>query len=190
LVVIKGAKPNNGVYTGILRACGRLGEVGRGPLALGAACGISKGYHGKGRITYTGGGANPGDKNGHIYSLHDITWKTSTGGVFPFYASGQDGLIAKNKHGRDLVIGILVVMADPNAGQRGFPGCQKKSTKGDAKTPGQDVGGRRFAVRGTFNIWNNAWIDPQQGNEAPGLCKKDNNPMCLYKSKKPQTPKA
>jgi hypothetical protein len=191
LTVIKAGKPNNGSYTGTLKACGRLGAVGKGPAALGAACGISKGYHGKGRVTYTGGGAIPNDKNGKIYSLHDITWKSSVGGTFPFYASGQDGTIIKGESGHDLVTGVIQTAPGGGTLEQGGLGCALKSAKGNAKTDGQDVGARRFGVRGTFAIVNNGWVDPQQGNTTPGICKNSAlTSPCAYDSKKPQTSKS
>jgi hypothetical protein len=184
LIVIKTGKNNNGSYAGVLKMCGRLGELGRGPTAIGASCGVSKGYHGKGRITF-----NSGDKTGQIYSLHDITWKISAGGTHEFTASGQDGVIAKGAHGRDMVKGVLQTMPDLTGGQLGFPGCAIKSQNAAAKNAAADMGGRRFSMVATFSIVNGAWVDPQGGNTTPGVCKHDTNPLCLFKSKPPQSAK-
>lgn len=169
-------KPNPGISTGHLNACGRLAPAGsRVAGGVGAACGMSKGYHGKGRFHLTGGPAT-----GDVYSLHDLTWKLTAAGSLAFTASGQPGTMDKYESGADLVTGTIQA-------QGGFP-CLQKSGSAESKTGGAQT----FVVAGVFKIFHNAWRDPQEiaeGQQTPVICKDTGNTTCLYDSKSKQVPK-
>lgn len=174
-----------GDSTGRLRACGRLGPVGPEGAQIGAACGMSKGYHGKGSIIFNEG--EPKDQNNGAgdaeidYWLHNITWKLTEAGTIVLWASGSKDPMAKGDKGEDMVLGEIQA--------QGGQDCLTKTDPGNPKGPGA----RRFIVAGAFEIINDAWNDPQDpledGTKVPFICKETGNATCFYKDKKEQTPK-
>lgn len=158
--------------TGTLKACGRLTKmfsaVGGG---LGAACGSSKGWDGKGSVTA------PGKKT--IW-LDKLGWKAS---VTTFVVTGQavqadtaDEAKAKKSGANDVVVAVIQTFGGA------VPGCTSKVGSGnDPNKSGGAGSDTAFVINGAFAIANGAYPNP---NGLPGTCKTGLANGCLYDPKK------
>ena len=160
--------------TGELDLCGWLTDVSR--TGTGPACGSSKGHNGRGQMLFVGGGG---------INLFDLGWKASAGGTLPVTAKYQafntEDDDEKNKLAK---WGNLTGQAQAQGGARCLEAkdCANQKTAGPA-TPG--CGAQNFTVLGTFELVHvgDGKEDVVRLNDAPGTCKSDTDPTCLYDEK-------
>lgn len=144
LVAVGQSQAGDGVFTGFVNVCGYLSHVPN-TLAkkenrhsgLGAACGASKGHHGKGlaHIVNVATGAVADLK------LYDIGWKAAVGGALPILGGYQEyhptKPVKKDKFGT--IMGVV------NA-RGGALDCAGEANNGN--------GAQSFAVDGEFELIN------------------------------------
>ena len=152
---------------GVLKVCGRLtkvvDEAGGG---LGAACGASKGWDGKGTIDWDDD-LYPGKPT--IW-LKDLVWKTSVGGTLPVTGEANqapDEEASKEKGKPDFIVATVQA-------QGATPCASKTGTK-----PNKSGGATTFNVAGTYEIANGT----ADQNVGP-MCKSGMDEGCLYDEKK------
>ena len=152
------------LHVGLLKACGRLTKMNSNVNGgMGAACGASKGWDGRGTVHFP-------DKGVTIW-LKELGWKVSVGGTLPVTGravQAPDETAAKQKlpNSNDLVV------ADVNA--RG-DGCTGKNDANKDAGPGA----RDFAVVGTYEI-----VQGSPPDQSAGPYCKSGGPTCLYQTKK------
>lgn len=160
---------------GNVSICGRLNPtLSKVPLpgqvkpGIGASCGLSKAYGGKGVITYTTGGKPD-------VWLTDVGWKNSAATMLPVVGRahvGGDPGTGKNKPGtRDYLIAVV------NA--QGGAACASKSQTDTSNNKG---GATSFVVRGLYWIYNGITEVDQQAT--PVICKSTARIECAYADKK------
>lgn len=111
-----------------LRACGKLGPVQA--LGIGAHCGISRGFAGKGTVNVPGLGD-------HVHLLN-LGWITSAGGTLPVTGNTANP-------GSKVKTGTVIALTQAQGGAD----CLNKGPGGDgAKGPGA----RNFTVVGAFAV--------------------------------------
>lgn len=170
-------------------ACGMLGPVGKTVFpnlrsnkephesnppkpGLGAACGVNKGWGGRGRIEKF---------DGTVIFLRDLAWKTDVIGTIVL--TGQAVASDKNKPAHDMVVAVVQT--------RGGFACITKTDNTPEQVGGhkkqEDEGAQLFDVFGTFTISNGT--SPNLNN-LPATCKSDADPSCFYQTKKTPAPKS
>lgn len=176
--------PGPAVVEGQLHLCGYLKRVGGGTLApnthIGAACGMSKGYNGKGQLKWT-----ELDGAVHWLNIQDLEWKFTISGTLPILGKYQqeftnpDGSrgTKSDKYGQLIALAIV----------RGGSSCtQPQAPDKNNCTLMVDCGAQVFDVDAVFLLVNRgAKSNVVRWNDLPGFSK----PGPLYKAKENQKPK-
>ena len=149
---------------GVFKICGRLtkmvDEAGGG---LGAACGASKGWDGRGTINWV-------DPAKDTIWLKDLVWKTDVSGTWIVTGEAnqaEEEDESKNKAKNDFI--TMTIQA-----QGGSPCLTKSGIK-----PHKSGGADRFTMVGEYTIANGT----ADQNAGP-LCKSGLDDACLYDEKK------
>lgn len=161
---------------GDLHLCGKLGEVaGRLGGGLGAACGMSKGWDGRGTVLYA---------DGVSVHLTDLEWKASAGPNFVVFGDVHE---SKGSKLGGQVVAILNVF--PAAGEE-FDCFGKPFFIGGESDPHTKTGGATlFDVTGVFTVFPTQ--TPLFDWNFPTItCKDDSGMFCLYGPKKEPPPKS
>ena len=152
-------------HVGTLKACGRLTKMNSNVNGgMGAACGASKGWDGRGSIHFP-------DKGVTIW-LKELGWKVSVGGTLPVTGravQAADEPTAKQKlpNSNDQVV------AEINAS--GAAACANKNDANKAAGPGATL----FTANGTYEL-----LQGSPPDQSAGPYCKSGGPTCLYQTKK------
>lgn len=169
--VISAFKPES---PGKLVVCGRLTKMHSAVNGgLGAACGASKGYDGRGTVKF------PGKTT---VWLKNLGWKVSVGGTLPVTGEANQATteaLSKDKPKGDFIVATVQAQgAGPCTEKGGDPGDPAKSD-----TPG-NRGATSFIVVGNYEIANK--VTGMEGNQNVGPeCKNGLAAGCLNDPKKP-----
>lgn len=131
--MVGASQGTTGAYAGFFDVCGYLESmVDAAGQEVGASCGPSKGFHGKGRARSDDGLLD--------IKLYNIGWKAVVGNVIPVYGEYQDYLIGSGQKGKKGIV-YAIVMANP-----------------DDASPTDCVDGpygeQEFDITGTFDLTN------------------------------------
>lgn len=154
---VPGVNPPPHLYSatngwGRLRACGQLGPVGVPPVTLGAACGVSHGFNGVGRVDF----GPPNDvpppfpfnqlpkpaPTDISLQLRDLEWITSAGGTLPV-----TGVVEDPSNGKKVVGTIVAAVQAQGAGP-----CANERKNTAPKTKQNGDGAVAFQVVGTYTV--------------------------------------
>ena len=152
------------LHVGLLKACGRLTKMNSNVNGgMGAACGASKGWDGRGTVHFP-------DKGATIW-LKELGWKVSVTGTLlvtgrAVQAPNETAAKAKLPASNDQVVAEVNTRGD---------GCTGKNDANKNAGPGAT----HFAVVGTYEIVQGS---PPDQSTTP-YCK-SGGPTCLYQTKK------
>lgn len=164
-----------GVFkVGLFKACGRSTQMFSAVAGgIGASCRSSKGWDGKGTISYPDDG-DPTRAKDTIW-LKELGWKASVT-TFVMTGTADQGPTAQ-KPDPGILRDVVVIMIQLSGLNTRDPCLNKESDKSV-----QAEGGRRFIANGTYTIANGPYLDP---NSAPITCKSGLAEGCLSDPKQP-----
>lgn len=157
---------------GDIKLCGRLDKVmsnvGGG---IGAACGSSKGWDGKGTVTFP--------TKGVTIWVDKLGWKESVTTIVAIGQAVKAGSAAEAKAKKSTANDIIVAEVQTLGGGAG---CANKA---DGTKPGSGPGSGAtvFTVIGAYEVANGDYDAINPNNAPAGTCK--GAPPCLYGPKKP-----
>ena len=164
--------------TGILHLCGWLSHIGKIPQGtdIGPACGASKGHNGRGQMFFDGGGG---------INIFDLGWKTSAGGTLPVTAKYQAFNGSQGGKTKLAKWGNLAAQVQAQSSQQRCLEAKNCPTPKTAPSFTPGCGSQTFVVLATFELVHvgDSKHDVVRLNDAPGTCKSDTDPTCLYDEK-------